>query len=59
MEVIAGVTVTLTAASLLHAISGLKSLALCLRMVSQAPHHFRSSEKQATCDGCFASQSVF
>ena len=34
------------------------SLALCLRVVSQAPQHFRSSEKQATCEGCFARQSI-
>ena len=27
-------------------------LALCSRVVSQAPQHFRSSGKQATCDGC-------
>ena len=26
--------------------------------MSQAPQHFRSSEKQATCKGCFARQSI-
>ena len=44
--------------SLLQAISGVISLALCLQLVSQAPQHFRSSEKQATCEGRFARQSV-
>ena len=34
------------------------SLALCPQVVSQASHHFRSSEKHATCEGCFARQSV-
>ena len=34
------------------------SLALCLQVESQASQHFRSSEKQATCEGCFASQSI-
>ena len=34
------------------------SLALCPQVVSQAPQHFTSSETQATCDGCFARQSV-
>ena len=29
------------------------SLALCLQVVSHAPQHFRTSEVQATCDGCF------
>ena len=38
-------------ASLLRAISGVMSLALCLQVVSQDPQHFRSSEKQATCEG--------
>ena len=32
------------------------SLALCPQVVSQAPQHFGSSEKQATCEGCFARQ---
>ena len=36
-------------ASLLQAIDGVMSLALCPRVVSQAPQHFRSSEKQAWC----------
>ena len=31
---------------------GVMSLALCSRVVSQAPQHFRSSGKQATRDGC-------
>ena len=31
---------------------------LCAHMVSQAPQHFRSSETQTTCDGCFARQSI-
>ena len=34
------------------------SLALCLQVVSQASQHFRSSEKQGTCEGCFARQST-
>ena len=41
--------------SLLQAIDGVMSLALCRQVVSQAPPHFRSSEKQAT---CFARQSI-
>ena len=41
-------------ASLLQAISGVMFLALCLQVVSQASQHFRSSEKQATCESCFA-----
>ena len=45
-------------ASLLQAIDGVMSLALCPQVVSQAPQHFRSSETQATCDGCFARQSI-
>ena len=45
-------------ASLLQAINGVMSLALCLQVVSQASQHFRSSEKQATCEGCFARQSI-
>ena len=45
-------------ASLLRVISGLMSLALCPKVVSQAFQHFISSEKQATCEGCFACQSV-
>ena len=46
-------------ASLLQAVDGIKSLALCLQVVSQASQHFRSSEKQATCEGCFARQSIW
>ena len=34
------------------------SLALCPQVVSQAPQYLRSSEKQATCEGCFSRQSV-
>ena len=45
-------------ASLLQAIDGAMSLALCPQVVSQALQHFKSSEKQATCEGCFARQSV-
>ena len=37
-------------ASLLQAIDGVMSLALCPQVVSQAPQHFGSSETQATCD---------
>ena len=36
-------------ASLLQAIEGVMSLGLCPHAVSQAPQHFRSSEKQAAC----------
>ena len=43
--------------SLRQAIGGVMSLALCRQVVSQASQHFRSSEKQATCEGCFARQS--
>ena len=39
-------------ASLLQAIGGLMSLALCRQVVSQAPQHFNSSETQAICDAC-------
>ena len=45
-------------ASLLQAISGVISLALCPQVVSQASQHFRSSKKQATYEGYFASQSI-
>ena len=34
------------------------SLALCPQVLSQAPQHFRSSEKQATCGGFFARQCI-
>ena len=43
---------------LLQAIDGVMSLALCPQVVSQASQHFRSSEKQATCEGCLARQSI-
>ena len=43
---------------LLQAIDGVMSLALCLQVVARAPQHFRSSEKQTTCEGCFARQSI-
>ena len=33
-------------------------LALYPQVMYQAPQHFRSSEKQATCEGCFARQSI-
>ena len=42
----------------LQAIDGVVSLALCPQVMSQAPQHFRSSEKQATCEGYFARQSI-
>ena len=45
-------------ASLLQAIDVVMSLVLCPQVVSQASQHLRSSEKQATCEGCFASQSI-
>ena len=45
--------------SLRQAIGGVMSLALCRQVVSQASQHFRSSEKQATCEGCFARQSIY
>ena len=44
--------------SLLQAIDGVMSLALCPQVVSQASQHFRSSKNQATCEGCFACQSI-
>ena len=43
-------------ASLLQAIDGVVSVAVCLQLVSQAPQHFRSSETQSCCDGCFSRQ---
>ena len=46
-------------ASLLRAIDGVMSLALISQIVSQAPQHFGSSEKQAICEGCFARQSIW
>ena len=42
----------------LQAIDGVMSLALCQRVVSQAPQHLRSSEKQVTCEGCTACQCI-
>ena len=45
-------------ASLLQAIDNVMSLALCPLVMSQARQHFRSSEKQAACEGCFARQCV-
>ena len=45
-------------ASLLQAIEDVMLYFVCPQAVSQAPQHFRSSEKQATCEGCFARQSV-
>ena len=45
-------------ASLLQAIGGVMSLVLCPQLASQAPQHFRSSQKQATCEGCFARQCI-
>jgi len=44
--------------SLLQAIDGVMSLDLCPQVVTQAPQHFRSSEKQVTCEGCFARKSI-
>ena len=46
-------------ASLLQVINGVMSLALCPQVVSQASQHFRSSEKQAIYEGCFASLSAW
>ena len=43
---------------LLRVIDGVISLAVCPLVVSQAPQHFRSSEMQASCDGCFSHQSI-
>ena len=44
--------------SLLQAIGGVMSLALCPQVVSQALQRFGSSKKQTTCEGCFARQSI-
>ena len=41
-------------ACLLQAVDGVMPLALCPQEVSQVLQHFRSSGKQATCEGCFA-----
>ena len=43
--------------SLLQAVDGVMSLASCPQVVSQAPQYL-SSEKQATCEGCLARQSI-
>ena len=45
-------------ASLLQEIDDVMSFALCPQVVSQASQHLRSSEKQATFEGCFACQSI-
>ena len=45
-------------ASLLQAIDGVLSLALCPQVVSQASQHFRSSEKRATCEAALSSWMV-
>ena len=44
--------------SLLQMIDGVMLLALCSQVVSQASQYFKSSEKQANCEGCFARQSI-
>ena len=41
-----------------HASQAIGAVALCPQVVSQAPQHFKSSEKQATCGGCFACQCI-
>ena len=43
---------------LFQTIDGVMFLALCLQVVSQASQRFKSSEMQATCEGCFARQSI-
>ena len=43
---------------LLQAIDGVMSLVLCQQTMTRAHPHFRSPEKQATGEGCFAYQSV-
>ena len=45
-------------ASLLQVIDGVMPLALCTQVVSEVAQHFRSSEKQANSEGCFARQFV-
>ena len=45
-------------ASLLQAIDGVLSLVLWPQVVSQVSQHFRSSEKQATCEGCIFRQYI-
>ena len=43
---------------LFQAIDGVMSLDLWPQVVSQASQHFRSCEKPATCESCFAHQSI-
>ena len=45
--------------SVLHAIDGVMSLALCPQVVFQAPQNSSSSDTQAICDGYFARQSIY
>ena len=45
--------------TILEAIDGATSLALCPQVVSLAPRHFRFSETQASCGCSFARQSVY
>ena len=45
-------------ACFLQAIDGVMPLALCPLVVCQSSQHFRSFEKHAICEGCFARQSV-
>ena len=46
-------------ASLHQAISGVMSVELCLHVESQASQHFRSSEMQAICGGCFVCWAIY
>ena len=45
--------------SLLRAIYGVMSLALCPQVVSQAPQRLKSSETKAACAGCCARQTIW
>ena len=45
-------------ASLLQAIDGAMFLVVSPHVECHAPHHFRSSETQATCDGCLIRHST-
>ena len=45
-------------ASFLQAIDGVMSMVLRPQVVSQVPQYFRFAEKQATCEDCFARQSI-
>ena len=45
-------------ASLLQVINKVMVFALCPQAESQAPQHFRASETQAICIGCFKGQSI-